>query len=77
MSQKGVKTEADTLDWDEIIQILSRASFELQTETKPSKIKEWVRLQCYVGIGSYCGLRASDILALKWDDVLKGDNHCA
>ena len=62
--------ESAIFNWETITHFLSRISYDLQSEKSTIKIKELIRLQCFIAIGSYCGLRASDILRLKWSDLL-------
>ncbi|WP_070138153.1 tyrosine-type recombinase/integrase [Crocinitomix algicola] len=59
MSVKGSKTACSGLDWNVMLGLLAQLK----------KDKKW---QDYllICIGSYLGLRASDLLNLKWDDIL-------
>ncbi len=59
MSVKGSKTACSGLDWNVMLGLL----------TQLKKEKQW---QDYllICIGSYLGLRASDLLNLKWIDIL-------
>lgn len=59
MSVKGSKTACSGLDWNVMLGLL----------TQLKKDKKW---QDYllICIGSYLGLRASDLLNLKWDDIV-------
>jgi integrase len=60
MSVKGSKTACSGLDWNVMLGLLVQLK----------KDKKW---QDYllICIGSYLGLRASDLLNLKWDDILQ------
>ena len=59
MSIKGSKTACSGLDWNVMI--------GLKTQLKKDKLWQEYLLIC---IGSYVGLRASDLLNLKWEDLL-------
>jgi len=59
MSLKGQKTTADYLDWDSIKLLI----LKLQRDQE-------YRFCLLISIGSFCGLRISDILSLKWSDLL-------
>lgn len=60
MSVKGSKTACSGLEWNTMLGLLSQLK----------KDKKW---QDYllICIGSYLGLRASDLLNLKWNDLLQ------
>jgi integrase len=53
------KNSTSGLNWNEMIGLLTRLK-------KDKKIREYL----FVGIGCYMGLRASDLLKLKWIDLL-------
>jgi integrase len=59
MSIKGSKTTCSGLEWNEMIGLL----------TQLKKDKYWKEF-LLITIGSYLGLRGSDILNLKWDDLV-------
>ena len=59
MSVKGSKTTCSGLEWNEMIGLL----------TQLKKDKYWQEF-LLITIGSYLGLRCSDILNLKWNDLL-------
>jgi integrase len=63
MAVKGSRTTADYLPWDEMISLLRL----LERDGK-------YMLLTLVGIGSYTGLRISDILRLRWSDLLEGEH---
>lgn len=53
------KNSTSGLNWNEMIGLLTRLK-------KDKKMREYL----FVGIGCYTGLRASDLLTLKWSDLL-------
>ena len=57
--------ESRALSWDELQGTLGKISYELRFTTSNYKIQQLYRLQLILGIGCYCGLRASDLLKLK------------
>ena len=60
MSVKGSKTTCSGLEWNTMIGLI--------TQLKKDKLYQDYLLVC---IGSYVGLRASDLLKLKWSDILE------
>jgi integrase len=63
MAIKGTSTKADFLEWDSMLLLLQ----------KLEKDQEY-KFQLLIGVGSYSGLRISDLLKLKWVDVLGKDS---
>ena len=59
MSVKGSKTACSGLDWNTMLGLLSQLK-------KDQKWKDYL-LIC---LGSYLGLRASDLLNLKWEEII-------
>lgn len=62
MASKGKKTETQPIDWDDAMMILDRLRDQGEDNTR-------LMLAC----GFYFGLRISDILLLKWKNIL-GDS---
>lgn len=62
MSAKGSYTTAEPLDWDEAISLMNRLYKDGN-----------YRIALLVGCGIFFGLRISDILRLKWCDLLEED----
>lgn len=59
MSKKGSSTTADYLPWDEAVCLIKRLA-------ENGKF----RMSLYISLGCFFGLRVSDILSLKWVDIL-------
>lgn len=59
MGKKNSKTECSGLEWGDFLLLLD----------KLKKEKNY-RFLLFAAIGTYCGLRASDILNIRWIDVL-------
>lgn len=59
MGKKNSKTECSGLEWGDFLLLLD----------KLKKDKDY-RFLLFAAIGTYCGLRVSDILNLRWVDVL-------
>lgn len=59
MGLKKIKTECSGLDWGDFLILLNRLKRD----------KEY-KFLLFIAIGSYCGLRASDILKLHWVDIV-------
>ena len=62
MGKLKQKTECSGLEWGDFLLLLD----------KLKKEKEY-RFLLFSAIGTYCGLRANDILSLRWCDIL--DKH--
>lgn len=62
MSAKFSNTTADYLEWNEAMNLIRK----LNDDNK-------VTLSLYIGCSCFFGLRASDTLSLKWQDVLDKD----
>ncbi len=62
MAAKYQKTECAALEWEQFLLLVDR--LKKTTES---------RFLLLIGIGSYCGLRLSDILQLRWQDILERD----
>ncbi|MFW5804791.1 MAG: tyrosine-type recombinase/integrase [bacterium] len=62
MAIKGTSTKSDYLEWDTMLLLLQ----------KLEKNQEY-KFQLLIAVGSYTGLRISDLLKLKWCDVLDHD----
>ena len=62
MSKKFSNTTADYLEWNEAMNLIRK----LYDDNK-------VTLSLYIGCSCFFGLRASDTLSLKWQDVLDKD----
>ena len=62
MAIKGTSTRADYLEWDSMLLLLQK--LEKDGEYK---------FQLLIAVGSYSGLRISDLLKLKWFDILNSD----
>lgn len=63
MSILGTSTKADYLEWDSMLLLLQ----------KLEKDQEY-KFQLLIGVGSYTGLRISDLLRLKWIDVINKES---
>ena len=61
MSKKGIGTTSDFLEWSKVIYLIESLK----------KDKDYTML-LLVGLGSYTGLRYSDLKKLKWNDILSG-----
>jgi len=62
MSLKGSKTTSDFMPWD---------TFRVLVQ-KLERDKNY-RFALLISIGTYCGLRISDVLKLRWNDILDTD----
>jgi integrase len=60
MASKYRKTECSALDWEQFLLLIDRLK----------KTTEY-RFLLLICIGCYCGLRLSDILQLRWKDILE------
>lgn len=63
--------ESRALSWKEFQDILSKISYDLQFTSSDREIRTLYRLQLLISVGCYCGLRSSDILKLKWSEILE------
>lgn len=59
MSAKYSKTTADFLSWDQNLNLIRKLFNDKKFE-----------ISLFVAVGSFWGLRVSDILKLKWVDIL-------
>lgn len=62
MSAKYSKTTADYLSWDQNLNLI-RKLFNDQE----------YKISLFIAVGSFWGLRVSDVLKLNWDDILDKD----
>ena len=62
MSAKFSNTTADFLSWDQNLNLIRKLFNE-----------EEYKISLLIAIGSFWGLRISDILKLKWEDILEKD----
>lgn len=62
MSLVGSKTKADYIEWGTVQMLIQ----------KLERDKDW-KFALLVSIGTFTGLRISDILSLKWNDLLDQD----
>lgn len=62
MSRKNSNTTCSGIEWNEMLGLLYRLR-------KDNRIKEYLLL----GAGCYLGLRATDLLRLRWSDMLNKD----
>lgn len=59
------------MKWNQFLNLVSRMSMDIDAFSKSeSKRKLLARFLLFISIGCYCGLRASDLLDLKWGDLL-------
>lgn len=59
MSKKFSNTTADYLDWNEMLNLVRK----LFNDKK-------YKMSLFIAIGSFWGLRVSDILTLRWEQIL-------
>lgn len=59
MALKNRKTECSAMDWEQFLMLIDRM-----------KKSDDYRLLLLISVGCYCGLRLSDILQLRWEDVM-------
>jgi len=62
MSKKYSNTTADYLSWDQNLNLIRRLYDDQE-----------FKMSLLISMGSFWGLRISDLLRLKWDDVLEKD----
>ena len=62
MSLKYTKTTADYLQWDEAMNLIRKLA-------KDGNYK----MSLLIALGCFTGLRISDILALRWEQILNAD----
>lgn len=62
MSKKFSNTTADYIQWDEMLNLVRK----LYNDQK-------YQMSLFVSLGSFWGLRVSDILNLKWEDIINKD----
>jgi integrase len=63
MALKGQLTKSDYLDWNEMILLLQKLERDKQ-----------YKFQLLIAVGCFTGLRISDLLKLKWIDVINKDS---
>jgi integrase len=62
MATKNSKTECSALDWEQFLLLVDRM-----------KKSDDYRFLLLMAVGCYCGMRLSDMLQLKWGDILNKD----
>ena len=62
MSKKFSSTTADFLEWDQMVNLIHKLY-------KDEKFK----MSLFIALGSFWGLRVSDLVALKWEQILNVD----
>lgn len=62
MSKKYSNTTADYLSWDQNLNLIRRLYDDGE-----------IKMSLLISMGSFWGLRISDLLGLKWEDVLEKD----
>ena len=62
MSLANTKTECSGIEWNSLLGLLVQLK-------KANRYREYL----LIGTGAYLGLRASDLLDLRWSDVLNKD----
>ncbi len=62
MAMKNKKTECSALDWEQFLLLIDRM-----------KKSDDYRFLLLIAVGCYCGMRISDMLQLKWEDILHRD----
>ena len=68
MSAIEGKTETAPLTWSDFQTLISKLLLDIQVNKNLSRC----RVLIGAAVGTYCGLRAGDVLALRWQDLL---NH--
>ena len=66
MAAKGVRTETAPPPWSDFETLMSRITYAAQVNGEPGLY----RFLVFAAVSSYCGLRAGDVLRLRWRDVL-------
>ena len=59
MPKKKLKTECSGMSWGDFLVLVDQLK----------KMREY-KFLLFVSLGSYCGLRANDILRLRWSDII-------
>ena len=62
MSKKYSSTKADYLEWDQMLNLVH----------KLYKVEKY-KMSLFITLGSFWGLRVSDLTALKWEQILNVD----
>ena len=62
MSLKGSKTKSDFMNWNTFLLLVQKLERD-----------NYNRYALLISIGTYCGLRISDVLKLRWQDILDTD----
>ena len=72
MSKKGISTETSPMAWNDCLNLTSRITIDIESSIESlEKRKLQSRFLLFISIGCYCDLRASDLLKLKWQDLLE------
>ena len=66
MAIKEQKTETAPLTWTEFETLLSKLTYAVQVGGETSLY----RFLVFAAVATFCGLRAGDVLRLKWSDLL-------
>ncbi|MEQ9120836.1 tyrosine-type recombinase/integrase [Fulvivirga sp.] len=70
MAGKGVSTESSPIDWEQFQNLITRMIYDLDNKiTNQDQKVSKAKFIMIISIGSYCGLRISDILQIKWIDL--------
>jgi integrase len=71
MAKKGVSTLTAPMSWEQFQNLSSRIAHDIDHTVKNNKKKvQLSKFLLLINVGSYMGLRLSDILNLSWENIL-------
>lgn len=66
MLRPDLKTETAPLKWSDFESLMGQLTYAVQVGGEPS----YYRMLLFAGVTTYGGLRASDVLNLRWTDII-------
>lgn len=64
------QSACEPLEWEVFLDLMSRMSYDVHLSEKESQRKKIAKYQLIIAAGCYLGVRGSDLLSLRWKDLV-------